>query len=99
MMPGHLIAGDNMELPIQLIKYSPPHFKWKQVVNTIGGVRVLEHSGRLPPSVEEAVACLVRLAEDQAGQIKELTEQLAKEREKPGVSETTFVKQPLGKRK
>lgn len=83
-----------MELPIDLTCDSPPQFKWKQVIHTIGGVHTLEHSGRLPPPVENAVAALVRIAKEQAKKIEELEAS-----KKPDLSETTFVKQLTAKRK
>lgn len=63
---------ERMELPIDLTRSTPPHFKWKQVVNSVGGRRVVEHTGRLPPAVEDAVASLVKLAKKQARDIKEI---------------------------
>lgn len=49
-----------MVLPIDLVPgTNPPQFRWRQVVDTIAGKRVVNHEGVLPPSVERAVETLV----------------------------------------
>jgi hypothetical protein len=52
-----------MNLPIDIVpNTSPPHFRWRQIVSTPVGDRMIEHSGPLPPSMEDAVAALIGLA-------------------------------------
>lgn len=51
-----------MNLPIDLIPdTSPPKFRWRQVVKTIGSIQVIEHEGHLTPSVEDAVVSLIHM--------------------------------------
>lgn len=76
-----------MELPIDLIKSSPPLFKWKQAMHSLGGSRVVEHTGQLPPAVEGAVISLIKLAKAQEREIENLKKQLVE-------SVTTFTKPP-----
>lgn len=53
-----------MDLPIDLVSTSvtPPHFRWRQVVDTPVGMRVIDHEGLLPPNIEGAVFALVGIA-------------------------------------
>lgn len=49
-----------MVLPIDVVPgTNPPQFRWRQVVDTIAGKRVVNHEGALPPSVERAVETLI----------------------------------------
>lgn len=44
------------ELPIDVVKGSRPlTFKWRQTVSTPTGMKVIEHRGSLPASVEDSV--------------------------------------------
>lgn len=48
-------------LPIDIVPgYDPPVFAWNQVVDTPAGKQVVEHQESLPPTVEDAVATLIR---------------------------------------
>ena len=52
-----------MNLPIDVVSGTdPPIFRWKQVVDTIDGKRVVEHESSLPCTVEMAVSRLVTIA-------------------------------------
>ncbi len=52
-----------MFLPIDVLpNTSPPQFRWKQVITTPIGDRVIEHCGPLPPSMEDAITSLITLA-------------------------------------
>lgn len=60
-------------LPIDKIDgTSPPRFKWKQTVSTPVGRTVVEHSGMVHMTLEEALINLIILAKQQGKQIKEL---------------------------
>lgn len=63
-----------MKLPIDVIAgTSPPCFQWTQYVSTpVNGLTLVNHSGRLPPSVEGAVVALIELAKHQALEIEKL---------------------------
>lgn len=52
-----------IDLPIDVVPGTDlPRFRWRQVLGTPIGQRVVDHEGPLPPSVEGAVAALVALA-------------------------------------
>lgn len=52
-----------MNLPIDIIPgTNPPKFRWRQTVSTPNGLRVVDHTGNLPPTVEGAVLLLITLA-------------------------------------
>ena len=58
-----------MNLPIDVILgTNPPKFRWRQVVSAPTGKHVVEHEGLLPPAVEGAVADLVGIAKQLAGE-------------------------------
>ena len=57
-------------LPIDVVPGTdPPRFRWRQVVDSPVGVRVIEHERVMLPSVEGAVLALVELAKEQSRQI------------------------------
>lgn len=54
----------------------PRHFRWKQVIETLAGERVVEHEGVLPPAVDDAVLALICLAKYQMKEIENLKKQV-----------------------
>lgn len=62
-----------MNLPIDLVPgSSPPKFRWRQTIDTLAGRTVVEHDGMLPPSVEDAVAALIKITKRLAAECEEL---------------------------
>lgn len=56
-----------MKLPIDVIPgTNPPKFRWNQTVDSIAGVRTVQHEGTLPPIVENAVVLLIGVAKHTA---------------------------------
>lgn len=74
-----------VELPIERVpNTSPPRFRWRQHVEALGGARMVEHEGTVPPTLESALIQLIVLAKQQARDIdnlqrmaEELTRQVA----------------------
>lgn len=74
-----------VELPIERVpNTSPPRFRWRQHVEALGGARMVEHEGTVPPTLESALIQLIVLAKQQARDIdnlqrmaEELTKQVA----------------------
>ena len=51
------------KLPIDLVPdTNPPRFRWRQMVDTLAGYRVIEQEGMLPPSIDRSVEELVKMA-------------------------------------
>ena len=51
------------KLPIDLVPdTNPPRFRWRQMVDTPAGYRVIEQEGMLPPSIDRSVEELVKMA-------------------------------------
>lgn len=68
-----------MNLPIDVVAgTNPPVFRWKQVVNTLAGsgTKLQACEGKLPASVEGAVANLIAYAKQLERENKELWERL-----------------------
>ncbi len=64
-------------LPITLIPNTyPPRFRWRQVVTTPVGTRIVDHEGTLPPTIESAMLALLTLVRVQAATIEELQSQI-----------------------
>ncbi len=67
-----------MNLPIDVINNStPPRFRWRQVLETPIGTRILDHEGPLPPTVEMAVVGLIGIAKQLALDNEELKTRLS----------------------
>lgn len=57
-----------MAIPIDVVPdTNPPKFRWRQVVDSIAGIRVVDHEGTLPPTVEVAVVGLIDMAKELMG--------------------------------
>lgn len=81
-----------IELPIDVVPgRGPPRFRWRQMVSSPVGTKWVNHEGPLPPSVEEAVAALVRLAKQQAAEIEELRKPAALPVPTPAPAPTQMV--------
>lgn len=52
-----------MNLPIELVpNTSPPVFRWRQLVETLGGKQVIEHQEAVSPTMEVALVRLISAA-------------------------------------
>lgn len=51
-----------IQLPVDVVTTRPLVFRWKQVVPSPIGSRVVDYEAALPANVEEAVAALVNVA-------------------------------------
>lgn len=73
-VPASVLA----RLPIEMVPGArPPKFRWRQVVSTPGGDRMVDHEGALPPSLEGAVATLIREAKYLESAYRALQERVA----------------------
>ncbi len=62
-------------LPIDVVpNTNPPIFRWRSMVDTMGGVRTQELTGRMMPSLETPILELILLVKRQAEEIKVLEE-------------------------
>ncbi len=62
-----------MSLPIDVIPGTdPPKFRWRQIVGTVMGDRVMDYESGVPPTLEPALVELIALVKRQAAEIEEL---------------------------
>lgn len=62
-----------MQLPLTPIpNTNPPRFRWKQLLHTPTGPRIVEHEGTVPLTLETALIGLVTVARQQDSFIKDL---------------------------
>ncbi len=66
-----------MQLPIDIIpNCKPPRFKWKQVLTTPNGTRVVVYDGAVMLTLEGALVDLIELAKQQYADNVELRKKL-----------------------
>ena len=66
----------SLNLPIEVVGTNPPVFRWRQVVHTPIGPKVVDHSGPVPPTIEEALVALIGITRQQQQEIIGLRKQL-----------------------
>jgi hypothetical protein len=82
----------NSKLPIYLVPGTlPRRFRWKNLTDTINGVRVQDCEGPVQPSIEGALTDLVALAKRQVTELKSLRAEVLSLKERLAAA----VKQPV----
>lgn len=65
-----------MKLPIEVASINPTRFRWRQLVESVNGPRVVNYKGSVQASMEQALLDLVSICKQQQKEIKALRKQV-----------------------